>query len=56
MKAILWLAGLVGDLLKWVVTMSVVGLFFGFFHYIGWDAARTLLPVLIPLIQEVIGK
>lgn len=32
------------DDLKWLVTISVIGLWFGFWHYVGWDAARTLVP------------
>lgn len=53
---ILWLGHLLLDTAKWMLAISVVGLWFGFFHYVGWDAARSLLPVLIPFLQEVIGK
>ena len=38
--------------IKWLLTISVVGLWLGFFQYIGWDAARTLVPFVL----EVLGK
>ena len=51
MKALLWLGHLILDTTKWIVTITVVGLWFGFFHYVGWDAARTLLPFLLGIVH-----
>jgi len=33
--------------LKWLVAISVLGLWFGFWHFVGWDVARTLVPFVL---------
>ena len=32
------------DALKWLLTISVIGFWFGLWHFVGWDVARTLMP------------
>jgi len=44
------------DDLKTLAAIAVYALIAGFCGYIGWDAARTLLPVLIPWVQGALGR
>ena len=54
MRAITWLIGAVFELLQWAVFLAVIGLWLGFFAYVGWFAARGLFPDLIPWVQGVL--
>ena len=56
MRALRWLGHLLLDTIKWMVTITVVGLWFGFFAYVGWFAARGTFPDLIPWMQGVLGR
>lgn len=45
--ALWWLVGLLVDTLKWAFAVSVIGFCFGFWQFIGWDGARTLVPFVL---------
>ena len=42
--------------LKTLAAVAVIALIAGFCGYIGWDSARALIPVVIPLLQEALGR
>jgi len=46
-RLLLWLVGTLVEGLKWLLTISVLGLIFGFWQFVGWDAGRTLIPCLL---------
>lgn len=54
MRAITWLIGSVVESAKWMVTIAVVGLWLGFFLYVGWFAAKGVFPDLIPWVQGLL--
>lgn len=56
MRAIKWVIGFVAEVLKWMVAIATAGLWFGFFAYVGWFAARGMFPDLIPWLQGVMRK
>lgn len=56
MRAIIWLIGFVVESVKWMVTIAVVGLWLGFFGYVGWFAARAVFPDLISRVQGALGR
>ena len=45
-----------GDNMKWLAELCVGSFFAGFFFKAGWDAISRLIPPLIPLVQEALGR
>ncbi len=58
MRAIIWVIRGVGfclysiwEFLHWAVLLAVIGVYLGFFLYVGFFAARGVFPDLIPWVQ-----
>lgn len=51
-----WIIGIVLEFARWAVLIAMVGLWLGFFLYVGWFAARGTFPDLIPWVQGLLGK
>jgi hypothetical protein len=54
MRAIKWLIGCVREFLYWAVLLAVIGVYLGFFLYVGWFTARGTFPDLIPWVQGLL--
>ena len=54
MRAMKWLIGWVVELVQSMLILAVVGLWLGFFLYVGWFAARGVFPDLIPWVQGLL--
>lgn len=52
--AIWWIIDPVVEFAKWALLIAAVGLWLGFFLYVGWFAARGMFPDLIPWVQGVL--
>lgn len=42
--------------IRWMLEISVCSLWAGFWACIGWDAARRLVPEIIPWLQEAFAR